>query len=230
MAAWWGACRRFAALVLYVLLWFAIPSPAFAGAWVQDSGKWLTITSLEISRAGSGYDAQSRSDVPLVFYKYYMKSLVEYGWNDRLTLFVAPEYVIGGETLPDKKPFRENDFGIEAGARYHLTDAFGVVSVQSSFKYAGPFDLSNSVGQDSAYIGEVRLLDGIGFKLFGDDAFANAEVAQRFISAPRPNETVIDLTAGLWINKNMMAMIQSFNTVSGSDAEPPYSYYRMHKI
>jgi hypothetical protein len=223
-------CGGVFALIPYAVLWFAIPSAAFAGAWVQDSGKWLTITSLEISRAGSGYDAQGRPDVPIVFYKYYTKSLIEYGWNDRLTLFVAPEYVIGGESLPDKKPFRANDFGIEGGARFHVSDAFGIVSVQSSFKFAGPFDLSNSVGQDSAYIGEVRVLDGVGFKLFGDDAFANAEVAQRFVNNPRPNETVIDLTAGLWIDKNTMAMVQSFNTISGGDAEPPYSYYRMHKL
>ncbi len=218
------------ALFSCAALWTAIPSAAFAGAWVQDSGKWLTITSLDVSRAASGYDAQGRPDVPLVFYKYYLKSLIEYGWSDRLTLFVAPEYVIGGQTLPDRKPFAANDFGVEGGARYHVSDAFGILSVQSSFKFAGPFDLANSVGQDSAYIGEVRVLDGVGFRLFGDDGFANAEVAQRFVSRPRPNETVIDLTAGLWIDKATMVMVQSFNTVGWSDGDPPYSFYRMHKL
>jgi hypothetical protein len=207
-----------------------LPSPAHAGAWVQDKGRWLVITSLDVSRASAGYDAHGRPDVPLLFYKYYAKSLIEYGWSSRLTLFVAPEYVIGGQTLPNRKPFTANDFGVEGGARYHLSDAFGVLSVQSSFKFAGPFDLANSVGQDSAYVGEVRVLDGAGFTLFGDDGFANGEVAQRFISRPRPNETVLDLTAGLWINPKTMVMVQSFNTVGWSDGEPPYTSYRMHKL
>jgi hypothetical protein len=224
--------RRFAVCVFILSVLFApLPlSNARAGAWVQDSGHWQLITSLDVSRAASGYDAQSRPDEAISFYKYYMKSLIEYGWDDRTTLFLAPEYAIAGEALPNKVPIRAHDFGIEGGARFRLTDAFGILSVQSSFKFAGPFDLSNSVGHDSAYIGEVRLLDGLGFKLFHRDGFADIEVGQRFISSPRPNETVVDLTAGVWITKNTMAMVQSFNTISGSDATPPYSYYRMHKI
>lgn len=222
--------RAVRAAALCAALAAVIPLPARAGAWVQDRDHWLTITSLDISRASSGYDAHGQPDVPLGFYKYYLKSLIEYGWSDRLTLFVAPEYGIGGQTLPGRKPFTANDFGVEGGTRYHLSDAFGVLSVQSSFKFAGPFDLANSVGQDSAYIGEVRILDGAGFRLFGDDAFADAEVAQRFVSRPRPNETVIDLTAGLWINSKTMVMVQSFNTIGWSDGEPPYTWYRMHKL
>jgi hypothetical protein len=224
--------KRFGICAFVLSIFFASVSSsgARASAWVQDSGHWQIIASLDVSRAGSGYDAQSRPDVSIGFYKYYLKSLVEYGWDDRITLFLAPEYAIAGEALPNKAPMRAHDFGIEGGARVHLSDAFGILSVQSSFKFAGPFDLSNSVGHDSAYIGEVRLLDGFGFKLFRLDGFADVEVAQRFVSAPRPSETVIDLTAGLWITKNTMAMVQSFNTISGSDATPPYSYYRMHKI
>jgi hypothetical protein len=221
---------RRAAVAVCVALWVAIPLPARAGAWVQDKGRWLTITSLDVSRAASGYDRRGRPGVPLIFYKYYAKSLIEYGWSNRLTLFVAPEYVIGGQTLPNRRPFAANNFGIEGGVRYHLSDAFGVLSLQSSFKFAGPFDLSNSVGQDSAYVGEVRVLDGAGFRLFGLDGFANAEIAQRFISRPRPNETVLDLTAGFWIGQKTMVMLQTFKTVGWSDGEPPYSSYRMHKV
>ncbi len=53
---------------------------------------------------------------------------------------------------------------------------------------------------------------------------------RRWIAHPRPNETPIDLTAGLWLTKGTMLMAQSFNIVSAGDARPPYAFYRSHKI
>jgi hypothetical protein len=76
----------------------------------------------------------------------------------------------------------------------------------------------------------MRLLYGTGFKLFGRDGFADFQVAERWINHPRPNETPIDLTAGLWLRQDTMIMAQSFNIISGGDAVAPYSYYRTHKV
>ncbi len=77
---------------------------------------------------------------------------------------------------------------------------------------------------------ELRVLYGTGFKLFGRDGFADVEAAQRFISKPLPDQTVLDATAGLWLGEKTMVMAQSFNTISGGDAGPPYTYFRSHKI
>src|SRR6185437_13550221 len=64
----------------------------------------------------------------------------------------------------------------------------------------------------------------------GRNGFFDIQAAQRWIASPRPNETPIDLTAGLWLNKRWMVMLQSFNIVSAGDAKPPYTYYRSRKL
>ncbi|MEJ1970125.1 MAG: hypothetical protein WDN03_16060 [Rhizomicrobium sp.] len=106
----------------------------------------------------------------------------------------------------------------------------GKLSLQGSYKTAGSFDLSVSAARESGRQIELRLLYGTSFSLFGKSGFFDAQVAQRWIAHPRPNETPIDLTAGLWLTKGTMLMAQSFNIVSAGDARPPYAFYRSHKI
>jgi len=124
--------------------------------------------------------------------------------------------------------------GVKPAFDAHLEHA---ESLQATLKYAGPFDLSHgpiqkydSIGRGATRTEEVRLLYGTGFKLFGRDGFADAEAAERFITVPRPNETDIDLTAGLWLGTRTMVMAQSFNVISGGGAQAPYTYFREHKI
>jgi hypothetical protein len=204
--------------------------PAHAGAWTQDKGAWFAITSFDITHAGKGYDSKGRAEAPVRFDKTYVKSLTEYGLTGRLTLFAVTDYVNASAAWGGNPVVKARDFSFEGGARYRVSDWHGVWSVQASYKTAGPFDLSNSIRPDAARIAELRALYGTPFKLFGRDGFADVQVAQRWITQPRPDETAIDLTAGLWFGENTMAMVQSFNTISGGDADPPYSYFRMHKV
>ena len=205
-------------------------APALAGAWTQPKHTWFTITSFDVASAGKGYGATSRANAPVKFSKFYVKDFIEYGLNDRITLFGVTDYVLANATWADETPVRARDASFEGGARFRVTDRIGVLSVQSSYKQAGPFDLSNSVGLDPARIVEFRMLYGTSFKLWDRDGFADVEAAQRWITHPRPDETVLDLTAGLWLGKRTMAMLQNFNVVSGGDAEFPYTYFRTHKI
>ncbi len=222
--------RRAGAALLCLAAIVAVPPAAHAGAWTQRSDTWQIISSFDASRAGSGFDAQSHADAPVKFDKIYLKTLAEYGWTDRVTLFLAPEYVFADFAWDGGAAQHARDAAVEGGARVRLTDRFGIVSLQGSFKFAGPFDLSNSIGRASARIAELRLLQGANFKLFGRDGFTDVEVAERLISHPRPNETVFDATAGVWFLPQTMAMLQSFNVISGGDAEPPYTFYRTHKV
>lgn len=222
--------RRARVLALSATTALAAQQAALAGAWTQPRGGWQLITSFDEAHAAKGFDGSGRADAPIRFDKLYLKSLAEYGWSDKLTLFLAPEYIIADSTWSDKPTLLARDMGIEAGARIRLTQAFGIVSLQGSFRFAGPFDLSNSRSRKSARIAELRLLYGTDFKLFGRDGFADLEVAERAITHPRPNETVLDTTAGLWLGAKTLVMLQGFNTVSGGDAEPPYSYFRTDKL
>jgi hypothetical protein len=55
-------------------------------------------------------------------------------------------------------------------------------------------------------------------------------VAQRWITGARPDETAADLTLGLhWSNK-FTIMAQSFNEISAGHGDPPYTYFRSHKL
>lgn len=225
-----GAIMCRTASVLIVVCAFVFPTDARAGAWTQDRHEWFSIMSFDTASAGRGYGATSHPDAPVKFDKLYMKNLVEFGLSRRITLFAISDYVVANTTWADEAAVRARDASFEAGARVQLTQRIGVVSVQGSYKQAGPFDLSNSVGLDPARIVEARLLYGTGFSFLGRDGFADIEAGQRWITRPRPDETVLDVTAGLWIGTRTMVMLQSFNTVSGGDAVPPYTYFRTHKI
>jgi protein XagA len=214
-------------IALLALLW---TTEVQAGAWTQDRGHWQIIVSVDATDAAEGFDGHSAPDAPIKFDKLYFKALIEYGWRDRLTLFAAPEYVIANSRWAGDTPVHARNGAFEAGARYRLIDDVGVLSVQSSFKTAGPFDLSNSRAPDAADIVELRLLYGANFDLFGRHGFADVEAGERWITHPRPDETVLDLTAGLWLRPDTLVMAQSFNTISGGDARPPYTYYRTHKL
>ncbi|HWA89596.1 MAG TPA: hypothetical protein VG889_06135 [Rhizomicrobium sp.] len=215
----------------------ALTTGAHAGAWTEPKGQWLSIASLDLAGASKGYDAQSNPRAPVKFDKSFSKSLIEYGWSDRLTLFAAPEYSTAVSQWQNGMPVKALDLGIEAGARYRVSDAFGILSAQASLKYAGPYDLSHGpiqahdgVARGAARREELRVLYGTGFTLWGRGGFADIEAAQRFVTSPLPDETVLDATAGLRFGTRTCIMFQSFNVVSGGDGRPPYTYFRTHKL
>lgn len=215
--------------VVALLLCLAMCGAARAGAWTQERHHWQIITSFESMHADAEFGATGERDPSAKFDKLYLKSLIEYGWSDSVTLFAAPEFVIAKSTRDGVvKPMR--DSAIEIGVRNRLWRGFGVASLQTSYKSAGPSDLSRSMGGDSAQIAEVRLLYGTNLRFLGRDGFADIEVARRWVSRPRPDENLLDMAAGLWLDPRTMLMLQSFNTIGGGAAEPPYTDYRMHKL
>lgn len=211
-------------LVLAFLLSCAA-SQAHAGAWTQDKGHWQIITSFEGANAAAGYGADGRLDPSIKYDKLYLKSLIEYGWRDGITLYAQPEFVLAKSPGMDT-----SDAALEIGARMRLNRRFGIFSMQASYKIAGPPDLSNSRGNDSARIAELRFLYGSNFHVLGRDGFLDIESAQRWITRPRPNESVLDGTLGLWLTPKDLMMLQSFNVISGAGAEPPYTDFRNHKV
>lgn len=220
--------ERFCFRWLSALLLLA--TQAQAGAWTEPKGHWQIISSFDVARASEGFGGTGIADAPIRYDKLYSKLLIEYGWSDRLTLIAAPEVVVANYSWAGGAPAHDRDVSFEAGARYRLSDRFGILSLQASYKSAGPSDLDNSIGRDSARIVELRVLYGRNFTLLGRDGFADLELAQRFVGGPRPSETVLDATAGWRLAPRTLAMVQSFNTVSGGDAKPPYTYFRTHKI
>jgi hypothetical protein len=202
---------------------------ASGGAWTLEHGQAQIFTGTTVSRAGRRFDDKAAPSQKVVFDKLLLQSRMEYGLSDAVTLFAMPEYVAaesGGVTGVT----RSKGTAVEAGLRILLLSRIGMLSLQGSGKTAGAFDMSVSAGGAPGRQWELRLLYGKSFKLMHCDAFVDLEAAQRWIERPRPDERVFDATAGLWLVPGSLLMLQSFNSVAGKGAVPPYENYRLHKL
>jgi cellulose synthase/poly-beta-1,6-N-acetylglucosamine synthase-like glycosyltransferase len=201
-----------------------------AGAWTLPRGHWQLFTAVTTSRADRSFDTTGRASVPTRFNKLLIQNCYEYGLTSALTVFATPAYVVVQAESAPRPRARLQSSSLEAGARFALLAHSGRLSAQISYKRAGAFDLSVSTNRDPGQQGEIRLLYGTSFTLLGRDGFADLQMAERWISHPRPNETPLDLTIGLRLRRDTMVVLQSFNTFAGGDAMAPYSYYRTHKL
>ncbi|HUO90508.1 MAG TPA: hypothetical protein VMU08_15135 [Rhizomicrobium sp.] len=217
-------------VILVLLLSICCVAGAHAGAWTLPRGHWQNFTAATTSQADRSFDSAGRARVPAKFNKLLLQNCYEYGLTNALTLFAIPAYVIADVRTPSSALMHVQNSSVEAGARLALLAHHGRLSMQVSYKTAGAFDLSVSANHDSGRQIEFRLLYGTSFELLGRDGFVDFQVAERWINHPRPNETPVDLTAGLWLRQDTMIMVQSFNIFSGGDAVMPYSYYRTHKL
>jgi hypothetical protein len=222
---------KIACVLLSLILTSAVSGAAFAGAWTEGEGHWQIISGGWVSAASRAFDDHANPGSTVSFKKYLLQVATDYGWSDDLTLFFNAESVYADMTRTATLPQRGFDSAFEGGARRRLWNDFGVLSAQASYKSAGAYNFSVSAdGKDGGQAMELRLLYGMGFTFDGYNAFVDAELGERFVSGVRPNETPIDLTAGIWITPNCMMMAHSFNLVSGGNAAPPYTYYRSHKL
>jgi len=204
---------------------------ANAGAWTLREGHWQSFSAATASQADQSFASDGAARIPTKYSKTLIQNTFEYGLTNYLTLFATPAYVSASVATPTVPLTHAENTSVEVGARLMLSaHRFGKLSLQTSFKTAGAFDLSVSANHDSGRQIELRLLYGAGFEILDRDAFFDFQIAQRWISAPRPNETPIDVTAGVWITHGTMLMVQSFNIISAGDSRPPYGHYRIHKL
>jgi protein XagA len=214
-----------AALAASVLL----SLPACAGAWTLDRGHLQIIAGSTMSRATRRFDDKSAPSEKIAFDKLLAQSWMEYGLTDAVTLFAAPEYILANSGS-NSGVVHARTSSVEAGLRILLLSRIGMLSVQASGKTAGAFDMSVSAGGESGRQLELRLLYGKSFRLLRRDGFIDIEAAERWIKRPRSNEMTLDATAGFWISRRYLFLLQSFNTFSDGAAQPPYEVYRLHKL
>lgn len=213
-----------AAAFLLVSVW---PCAAQAGAWTEAPGQWQLITTIGASQSARSFDAHGADSLPDRSHRAMAQTYTEYGWRQGVTFFVQTDSVYARTQTGSGL-----DNGIGGGARLRLfKDDDSVVSVEIGGRAAGAYNFSVSASSDQPGDDvELRLLYGYGFTWRGMNGFADAEIGRRFMVGARPGEMPIDLTAGLWLDDKTMAMLQSFNLVEQGTAQPPYSYFRSHKI
>jgi hypothetical protein len=208
-----------------------LTTSASGGAWTMNTGEAQIISNVTLSHALWSYANSGSPAAPSTFAKLWTSTTVEYGLTNSLTLNVEGEYA-RAETASGGGPLQQaSDFAYGGGLRYRLLNSqFGVLSAQATYKSAGAFDLSVSANDAGARQAEFRLLYGTNFKLLGKDGFVDVEAGERWLSGSRPDETPLDLTAGLHITPRNMVLLQNFNIIAGDDGRPPFGYYRIHKI
>ena len=212
---------------LLLCLW---PAAAHAGAWTLDEGGWQIISATTISDATRSYDADGKPTEDVTFRKTFTSLYTEYGWKDWLTLIAVPEYASALSAGAGHPTERANDFAFSGGARVRLLDDEGVLSVEAMARSAGAFELDTSFRQRPGEDFEVRLLYGTHFELFGREGCFDAEIAQRWTTGGRPDETPMDLTLIYDIGWKTQALVQNFNVVSEGGGEPPFVHFRYHKL
>jgi len=217
--------RAAAPALIFLLLAF---QPTRAGAWTLDQGQVQVISGTVASRATRRFDRSTPGKI--VFDKLFVQNWAEYGLTDSVTLLAAPEVVMASFDMDGKGMEHTRAASVEGGVRILLLSRIGMLSAQMSLKTAGAFDMSSSAGSASGQQFELRLLYGREFRLFRHNGYFDMEVAERWIRRPRPNEMAIDATAALWLSPKYLLMLQSFNTIAGGGAEPPYAYYRQDKL
>lgn len=220
-------------IVLGIML---LPCAAQAAAWTQGRGTWQVISSLVYSDADVSFDNHGNAATPTLFKRILSQNDVEYGMSNRLTLFARTETAdvrTRSGTTPEVDAVNnavELGFRLRPSRGPHLLSDYDVISVEAMVRTAGAFNFTYSANASAAgRAAGVRLLYGSPFKLGNRDGFVDLEAGERWLSRPRPNETVADLTAGLWLSKRWLLMAQSFSVVSGP-ARVPYVYFRSHKL
>ena len=219
--------RSVAALLLALPL---LSDVAFGGALTLHQQQFAAFVGTITSSAPRRYDDQGASSVPVVFDKLLVQDWMEYGLTNALTIVVAPEYVLADYGADKTSVSHVESESIEAGMRLLLSKRFGMLSLQTTAKWAGAFDMSVSSRGEPGRQFEVRLLYGESFKLLWRDAFVDVEIARRWISRPRPDEIVWDGTAGWWITKRNLLMLQSFNVTTTGGIRSPYEAYDLSKL
>jgi hypothetical protein len=207
-----------------------LPCAAHAGAWTLNEHQGQVITETTISDASRSYDGNGRPTQQVAFRKTFASAYIEYGWKDWLTFIAVPEYASATSAAPGRMTQDARDFAFSGGARVRLLDAAGVFSLEALARSAGAFELDTSFRQKPGRDFELRALYGSHFEMFGRAGCIDLEVAQRWATGGRPNETPVDITLLYDVGWQTQALLQSFNVVSEGAGRPPFVHYRYHKL
>ena len=219
-------------LLCLCLLAFLLPGPARAGAWTQEEGRWQVISGVILSDADRSYD----SNLPIQFRRTLLQAFAEYGLTAETTLFATAESAAVDIRQGSAPRFHASDNAIEGGARWRFDpwaglSALGVFSLDVSARAAGAFNFAVSADRSTGGSStQARLLYGRGFKLWDRDAFVDLEAGGRLLSGARPLELPLDLTAGVWLDPDDMAMVQSFNLSASAGHTAAYPAFTSHKL
>lgn len=214
----------------FCVLLLLCADPAAGGAWTLNRDHTAVFTGVTASSASRFYDDNGGSAKHIVFGKLLFQSWMEYGLLNSVTAFAVPEYVLARSNIDGTATAYVRSASIEGGLRILLLSRIGMLSVQTSVKSAGAFDMSTSASGEAARQFETRLLYGRSFTLFQRAGFLDIEVAKRWIARPRPDEIAFEGAAGYWVMRHDLVTVQSFTFMTTGPVRRPYRPYLLSKL
>lgn len=204
-----------------------LTSPAYAGAWPQTKDTTQVIVSLTHSLAHRQFDSSRNAVSRGRIRKIETQLYAEHGLTERITLLGQVARSTDQAEAFDVH-FTQSEFRrIEAGARAHLftwNNALysidGLASLHPAFEGTDP---AASESGDVDY--EVGMTTGASTTILGYEAFNENRVAYRYRPGSRPAETRIDITLGVRLEDDWLAMLKSNTQRSVGNTISPLGHY-----
>lgn len=219
---------RLRRLILAVALLAATP-PAYAGAWPQQRGEGISITTTLTDRAELSFDETGKRRDDGYFYKDEIAVYLEYGLTDRVTLVGRGAWqTIERRTGPDFDS-TQGFAATELGLRSVLYNAGRqVVSLQTTAILPGTGEnISNQPFGDGGNAWEVR---GLWGRNLASSLFADAQLAYRWREGIYADEARFDLTLGWQARPRWRVLAQAFSVWSLEPDRPGARQFEQHKL
>lgn len=232
-----GHFAVFASIVLAGLaILLGICGTARAGAWAQQEGKTLAITSLSYYRADTDFDVLGNRIDDGSYHRFETTTLIEHGLTSADTL--------GGKFTFKAVGITSNGLDALVGSGTGVSDAeifwrhqffkMGpwVFAMQGQIGFStneGPRGTSIAFRRDGLD-GELRALIGKSIRVGSMPGFINVEGAYRYRSGAASDEIRLDATFGIEQRDDVLVLLQLFSTVGMRNAEPGGADYDSLKL
>lgn len=221
------------ASLVFIVLWTAVaPQAAYAGAWLMPEGGGQAILTTTFADARKAYDAKGRLVETPSYRKFETRVYVEHGLFDWLTVVAEGGYMNfsgaagpfdhlnllideakAGLPLSTQGPTGARYEGLGLGALGARTLLFTwgdyIVSAQAGVRAASPA-ARRFLDMRDAVQGDLRLLAGRPFELFGLPGFIDAQLGYRS-RGQNGDEIRADFTLGLRPLPPILLLGQSFS-------------------
>lgn len=215
-----------------IFIALGLATQANAGAWLQQEGRGLSITTLSYGRTLRAFDANGNPAGAVPYLRGERRHYVEFGLFENLTLIANAGEIVDGWYGGSERGLAEYWGPRDIGMRVRLYERGGVVvSLEQSLHLPASARLQRQrgLGPDTRSL-ETRLLIGHGFTLLGIPVFAGAETAYRYRFDRANDEFAFDAAFGVTPLEDWQLLAQSMNTI-GVDSYLGYaSTYRENKL
>ena len=215
-----------------LILMMLLTVPAHAGAWMQQEGSGLSITTLSYGRALRAFDANGKPISAVPYLRGERRHYFEFGLYENLTLIANSGEVVDDWFDGSERGLAEYWGPRDIGMRMRIYEGDGTaISLEHSLHLpaSARLQIERGLGPDTRSL-ETRLLVGHGFTLLGVPIFIESEAAYRYRLGQANDEVALDFVLGVTPFEDWQLLAQSFNTIGMNSYLGYASMYRENKL